>query len=94
MSNVCRVDTDTRSSYLITFRVCSGGEVPRKHDGDGAGVARLLPQGPGFLALHSQVKVFPVSVVDPDPFDTDPDNAFHFDTNLEPAFQLDPDPTV
>ncbi len=39
-----------------------------------------------------------VSVVDPDPFDTDPDSAFHFETDLDPAFQFDtdpnPDPTV
>ncbi len=29
---------------------------------------------------------------DPDPFDTDPDPAFHFDP--DPAFQFYPDPTV
>ncbi len=32
------------------------------------------------------------SVADPDPFDTDPDPAFHFDP--DPAFQSDTDPTV
>jgi hypothetical protein len=31
-----------------------------------------------------------ISVADPDPFDTDPDLACHFDT--DPAFQFDPDP--
>jgi hypothetical protein len=38
------------------------------------------------------------SVADPDPFYTDPDPLFHFDTNPDsaPAFQsdLDSDPTV
>ncbi len=32
-----------------------------------------------------------LSVVDPDPFDTDPDPAFHFDTDPDPAFQFDTD---
>jgi hypothetical protein len=34
--------------------------------------------------------------VDPDPFDTDPDTAFHFSTDTDLAFQFDtdPDPTV
>jgi hypothetical protein len=27
--------------------------------------------------------------VDPDPFDMDPDPAFHFDTDPNPAFQFD-----
>jgi hypothetical protein len=38
------------------------------------------------------------SVADKDPFDADPDPAFHFDMDLDPdyAFQFDtnPDPTV
>jgi hypothetical protein len=33
-----------------------------------------------------------ISVADPDPFDTDPDPAFHFDTGPDPAFQFDTDP--
>jgi hypothetical protein len=32
------------------------------------------------------------SIADPDPFDTDPDPAFHFDTGPDPAFQFDTDP--
>ncbi len=32
------------------------------------------------------------SVADPDPFDPDPDPAFHFDTNPDPVFQFDTDP--
>ncbi len=36
--------------------------------------------------------------MDPDPFDTDLDPAFHFDMDWDPAFQFDtnqdPDPTV
>ncbi len=37
-----------------------------------------------------------ISVVDLDPFYTDPDPAFHFDTDTDPTFQFDtdPDPTV
>ncbi len=31
------------------------------------------------------------SIGDPDPFDTDPNPAFHFETGLDPAFQFDPD---
>ncbi len=40
--------------------------------------------------------IIPTSVADPDPFDMDPDPAFHFDTDPDPAFQCDtdPDPTV
>jgi hypothetical protein len=34
----------------------------------------------------------PFSGAHPDPFDTD--TAFHFDTNPDSAFQIDPDPTV
>jgi hypothetical protein len=38
------------------------------------------------------------SVADPDPFDPDPDPAFHFDTDPDPdpvfLFDMDPDPTV
>ena len=34
------------------------------------------------------------SVTDPDPFDKDPDPAFHFDTDPDPAFQFDTDTTV
>jgi hypothetical protein len=35
-----------------------------------------------------------ISVVYPDPFDTDPDTASHFDTDPDPAlyFNTDPDP--
>jgi hypothetical protein len=35
-------------------------------------------------------------IMDPDPFDTDPDPAFHFDTDPDPAFQFDTDldPTI
>jgi hypothetical protein len=32
------------------------------------------------------------SVADPDPFYTDPDNAFHFDPDPDPAFHFDTDP--
>ncbi len=37
-----------------------------------------------------------VRIADPDPFDPDPDPAFHFDTDTDPAFQFDtdPDPTI
>ncbi len=39
-----------------------------------------------------------ISVADPDPFDTDPDPAFHFGTDPDPDpafhFDMDPDPTV
>jgi hypothetical protein len=38
--------------------------------------------------------IIPTSVADPDPFDMDPDPAFHFDTDPDPAFQCDTDPTV
>jgi hypothetical protein len=31
-------------------------------------------------------------VADPDPFDTDPDPAFHFDMDTDPAYQFDTDP--
>ncbi len=31
------------------------------------------------------------SVTDPDPLDTDPDPAFHFDADQDPAFQFDMD---
>ncbi len=33
-----------------------------------------------------------ISVVDPDPFFTDPYPAFHFDMDPDPAFQFDTDP--
>jgi hypothetical protein len=53
------------------------------------------------LCLRPQIAdevTFYSSVADPDPFDTDPDPAFHFDTDPDPdtAFQFDtdPDPTV
>ncbi len=31
------------------------------------------------------------NVADPDPFDADPDPAFHFDTDPDPAFKSDTD---
>jgi hypothetical protein len=34
------------------------------------------------------------SVANPDPFDMDPDPAFHFDADPDPAFQSDLDPTA
>jgi hypothetical protein len=40
----------------------------------------------------SRVKKVLYSVTDPDPFDTDPDPAFHFDKDPDPAFQYDTDP--
>ncbi len=48
--------------------------------------------------LKPSAILLPISVADPDPFDTDPDPAFNCDTNPDPAFQfgtdLDPAPTV
>ncbi len=45
---------------------------------------------------HQPRLLTPSSIVDPDPFYTDPDPAFHFDTDLDPVFQpdRDPDPAV
>jgi hypothetical protein len=34
------------------------------------------------------------NVVDPDPFDMDPDPAFQFDADWDPAFQFDTDPDL
>jgi hypothetical protein len=49
------------------------------------------------MSSATNTRAIPVdSVVDPDPFDMDPDPAFHFDTDPHPAFQfgMDPDLTV
>jgi hypothetical protein len=50
------------------------------------------------MVIFSQEAQVGCSVADPSPFATDPDHAFHFDTDPdpEPAFQFatDPDPPV
>ncbi len=47
-----------------------------------------------FRIIHAGYIFF--SVADQDPFDKDPDPAFHFNMDPDPAFQYetDPDPTV
>ncbi len=55
----------------------------------------MKPLEPPILVTDN---IFLSIVADPDPFDTDPDPALHFDTDPDPnpAFQLDtnPDPAV
>ncbi len=43
---------------------------------------------------QQESQLLKTSVADPDPFDTDPDPAFHFDTDpdTDPAFHFDTDP--
>ncbi len=61
----------------------------------------FVKDGPNTVIFTYVLHLFPqpgsgkiFSVADPDPFDTDPDPAFHFDPNPDPAFQFDMDPVL
>jgi hypothetical protein len=51
----------------------------------------MLEITPFYKEEHQLAMFIDSSVADPDPLDTDPDPAFHFDMDPDPAFQFDTD---